>query len=298
MDQEKPRATRRSGAVTAVVAAMPEELAPLKERLALRSRLALRDQLARSRRLALRTGPAQQQRPLDRRLAALSLDVSWAEFEDVRLALAVTGDGAGNARDGIQQLLSALPIDQLIVIGVSGALSRELVTGSLLVAERVVDEQGRAFAAAPALVQHVARCTGAQAAVLVGAAQLADSAEEKARLLACANAGGQPAAVDLESAVFAEAAQRAGVPWLFLRSISDTAGENLPELLNACRDARGAVQRSAVLWRLCRSPAPLPALLRLRGRVQNCAAILARAIEALLAASQTAGAAGVSTVDG
>jgi nucleoside phosphorylase len=285
MDQERAQATRRSGAVTAVVAALPEELAPLKDRLALRDPLALRARRA-------------LQRPLDRRPADLSLDVSWAEFEDLRLALAITGDGAGNARDGIEQLLRALPIEQLIVVGVSGALSPDLVTGSLLVAERVVDEQGRAFVAAPALVQRVARCTGAQPSVFVGAAQLADTTKEKARLRACANAGAQPAAVDLESAVFANAAERAGVPWLFLRSISDTAGEELPELLNACRDARGAVRRSAVLWRLCRSPAPLPALLRLRGRVQNCAAILARAIEALLAASQTARAAGVSTVDG
>jgi adenosylhomocysteine nucleosidase len=209
------------------------------------------------------------------------------------VALCVSGDGAQAARAGAERLLSVLRVNQLLVIGVSGALSGSLEPGALLVAERVVQE--RAGSAAPdilqpsaALVERALSAAGARRAVVISSQQLADSAVEKRRLLAACQCGDSAAAVDLESAAYARVAQAARVPWLILRAISDTSDEALPALLNRCRDAGGAVRRGRVLCGLLRDPRPLPRLLSLRQRVEACAPVLARAASAVLLATRTA----------
>jgi hypothetical protein len=90
--------------------------------------------------------------------------------------------------------------------------------------------------------------------------------------------------VDLESALYAGAAAAVGVPWLILRAVSDAAHEAVPALLNACLDADGALARTRVLRALAREPRALPALLRLRRRVQGCAVHLGAAVERILGA--------------
>lgn len=239
--------------VTAVVAALAEELAPLRARL----RGIAREE---SRGLLLESG----------------------HLEGRRLALAVTGDGARNASVGVAALLAASGARSLVVIGVSGALSRQLTTAALVVASRVTDEDGRSVTADVGQVAAAARATGARAAVVVSAARIADSAREKQRLALCARAGETAAVVDLESASYVAAAVAAGIPWLVLRAVSDTADEDLPELLNRSRDDGGAVRRAQVALRLLRQPRALPFLLALRARVGRCAEVLAGAVAAAL----------------
>jgi len=95
--------------------------------------------------------------------------------------------------------------------------------------------------------------------------------------------------VDLESATYLAAATAAGIPWLVLRSVSDTADEALPELLNQSRDGGGAVRRGQVLFGLLRQPQALPFLLTLRGRVARGAEALAAAVAAALPVFERAG---------
>jgi adenosylhomocysteine nucleosidase len=237
----------------AVVAAMPEELAPLR---------ALLSGIVRAR------------------VGSLSIERGWLNGRPV--VLAATGDGAANARAGVGELLAGGPVDGLIVIGVAGALSAGLPSGALVVGSRVIDEGGRSFAADGDQVAAVARATGGRAGVVVSAGRIADSAAEKQRLARMADAGAGAAVVDLESVTYLAAATAAGVPWLVLRSVSDTADEALPELLNRSRDGGGAVRRGQVLFGLLRQPQALPFLLTLRGRVARGAAALATAVAAAL----------------
>jgi len=238
----------------AIVAAMPEELAPLRARL---------------------SGPVRQQ-PTSRG----SLVVERGRLGGHEVALAATGDGARNARDGIAALLGASGARALIVIGVSGALSPELATADLVVASRVIDEEGRGREADLESVAAATRATGGRAAVIMSARRIADSVDEKRRL--AQQAGGGLAVVDLESASYVAAAEAPGIPWLVLRAVSDTAGEALPPLLNRSLDAGGAVSRGRVLRGLVGDPGALPVLLTLRKRVAECAVVLARAAEAAL----------------
>jgi nucleoside phosphorylase len=238
----------------AIVAAMPEELAPLRARLTAATR-------------AQRGGVVVERGRLGGR----------------EVALAATGDGARNARAGVAELLAAAAPAALVVLGVSGALSPELAPADLVVASRVTDEEGRSREADAARVAAATRATGGRSAVVMSARRIADSADEKRRLAQQAGAG--LAVVDLESAAYVAAAEAASIPWVVLRAVSDRADESLPGLLNRSLDAGGAVNRGRVLRGLFTDPGALPQLLALRKRVGQCAEVLARAAEAALPAA-------------
>jgi nucleoside phosphorylase len=250
------------GSLTAIVAAMDEEIAPLRARLG------------------------------DRRdLPVASGRASLGRLGGTEVVLAVTGDGERNARRGLEALLARRKgaVGRVLVVGVAGGLSAELGVGALVVADRVVDEVGGGVRAADAtLAELTARACGARRGVVVSAGRIADTADERRRLLALATtqetSGSPPAvAVDLESAAFAAVAAGAGIPWIVLRAISDTAGESVPALLNQCRDEGGAVHRGRVavglLKGLLKDPGTLGRLLELRKRVERCALGLAGAVE-------------------
>lgn len=262
--------------LTAIVAAMPEEVAPLRAR------------LAGARRVPLPVG-------------AVGGEIVRGYLDGVSVALAVTGDGARNARQGIAALLGHVEVKRLIALGVAGALSRDLTEGALVVGEQVMLEGGgpdTVLRADEVLVESATRATGARRGVVMTAERIADTAAEKQRLLGLVEArsanlpqqgnreGRASAVVDLESAGYIGAAVQAGIPWIVLRAVSDTADEELPALLNRSRDEGGAVRRGSVVRGLLGDPGLLPALLGLRRRVQMGAGVLSRAIAALLAAPE------------
>ena len=268
-----------SRGLVAIVAAMPEEVTTVRTRLV----------ELEARRLGQRT-------------------LRIGRLDGAAVALLVTGDGERNARQGLADLLgqpNALRIERLIVVGTAGALSPGLAPADLVVATHVVREPEEASlitgveAAGPAWVASAARLLGARPAVVVTARRIADSALEKQRLWRVAAAAGAgactdtdgdsdrdndrddravgrlpTAVVDLESAIYAEMARAAGIPWLVVRAVSDTASEELPELLNRARDSGGAVRRTQVLRGLLGDPRALTRLLTLRGRVVRCAEAL------------------------
>jgi len=242
---------------TAIVAAMPEELAALR----------------------LRTTDAE---PI-RKNSGAAFEFVTARLAGLPVVLAVTGDGDRNAREGIAALLATVPVERLIAIGVAGALSPDLDAGALVVSERV-SRAGAADSlhADTSLVDRAVRRAGARPAVVVTTTRIIDTVPDKQRLLGLADAGRMAAVVDLESAAYAGAAGEAGIPWIVLRAVSDTAHEALPGLLNRCRDDGGAVRRARVALALLRDPGALPVLLSLRQRVQHGAGVLARATEAIL----------------
>jgi adenosylhomocysteine nucleosidase len=245
----------------AIVAALPEEARPLRAK--------LRD---------VRPLPIDGVRAVQGFLAGQAV------------ALAVTGDGRKNARRGIERLLDHLAIEQLLVIGVAGALTSDLPAGALVVATRV--RAGAAsFLADRAFVEETVRRSGCRPATIITADRIADTPAERARLLRAHAQGPGSAVVDLESALFVGAAVGRRIPWLVVRAVSDTADERLPGLFNRCREEGGAVSRSQVVRGLLREPTLLPTLLSLRWRVGRCAQALAAVTERLLSAEPGTGAA-------
>ena len=88
----------------------------------------------------------------------------------------------------------------------------------------------------------------------------------------------------MESASWARACASAGVPYVILRAISDTADEDLPGYLAACMDAEGSIRRSAVARGAVFHPGAIPALLRMRRRVAECGRALGEAVAGLVIA--------------
>jgi adenosylhomocysteine nucleosidase len=245
--------------LTGIVAAMEEEVVDVKARMA-----------------GARRAP----------VAGARVTLGW--LGTTRVALAVTGDGERNARQGLSALLSSQPVSRIIVIGVAGGLGANLDFGALVIADRIINEaDGSVSRGDDALAAAAAGACGARRGVAVTATRIADTADEKRRLLALATAtvGESVAAVvDLESAGFAAIATRAQVPWMVLRAVSDTATDAVPALLNRSRTEGGAVDRRSVAWGLLTNPRALLPLLMLRDRVRTCAGHLARAVERTIVA--------------
>ncbi len=113
-----------------VLAAMPEELAPLRALLA-------------------------DARPLGGGLG-VDIDIVTGRLGGNRVALAVTGDGDRNARLRAAAVLALAPARALLAIGVAGALSDDLVPGELIAVTRVLRERGPLLAASPQLADAAA----------------------------------------------------------------------------------------------------------------------------------------------
>jgi len=191
------------------------------------------------------------------------------------VVLAVTGDGERNARRGVEAALETFDPARLLVIGVAGALTPSLGVGEVIAARRVLELGGEPREPSSELLTR-ALGLGIPGGTVVTAGKLATTPEAKARLAARPGVG-SPAVVDLESAFYARAADEAGVPWLVLRAVSDTAGESLPAYLEAYRDTGGAVRRKLVVFHALTRPWTIPALVRLARRMSRCSHALADA---------------------
>lgn len=239
----------------AVVAALPEEIAPLARRLGVA--------LPRAGERAVAAGVGRR---------------------DLRLL--ATGDGARSARASLAALLAEAPVEAVLGLGLAGGLTADLSVGELVVIETVVDEASRRSwrpASGPwgergrrAGAAHAAAGAAARgAATAVSAVAIATTPAAKARLAPLAGGAATRVVVDLETAVWCEVCDRAGVPLVVARWVSDGADEALPLDFEACRDAGGAVDRRRVVRAALARPASWRALWRLRRRLERAGEDLA-----------------------
>jgi adenosylhomocysteine nucleosidase len=237
----------------AILAAMPEELAPLR---------------------AMTTG-------------AESLDVTGCEairgrLEGREVILACTGDGAANAARGAAAVLDRFPVDAVVIVGVAGGLSPALETGRLLAATMVLENGVPLPPPDAAWRESAVRLAEALPATFVSSRDLLCTARSKAEAYARLPQG-VTAAVDMESAAFARAAADRHLPYLALRAVIDAAGETLPLDFNALRDAGGAIDRRRIALRALTRPSLIAPLLRMRRRVGRCSGRLGLAVRLILA---------------
>jgi hypothetical protein len=86
-------------------------------------------------------------------------------------------------------------------------------------------------------------------------------------------------AVDLESGAVARAATKAGIPFIVLRAIADSATRDLPPAARIGLDAQGRATLGTVLGSVLSHPGQLPALIRLALDTRVALKALARAVE-------------------
>ncbi len=192
-----------------------------------------------------------------------------------------TGDGPRNAARGAAEAIERHRPSVVFGVGVAGALTPGLAAGEILASGRILDARGETPPPSRKLLEAALAATGIRAGTLLTIDRPAVSAAEKATLAAST---GAPAVCDMESAAWARAAAAAGVPYLVLRAVSDTAEEDLPRYLARCMNAGGGISRAAVTFQALLHPATIPDLLRMRRRVAMCGERLGDLLAAVVGA--------------
>ena len=143
-------------------------------------------------------------------------------------------------------------VDALLSWGIAGALAPDMASGTLIIPETVIDQDGSA------LELSGLRPRGAeQPMVLSGSDTIVATLDAKSALFAATGA----AAVDMETHRIARVARLHGVPAIAIRAVSDPSDRALPPGTESALNDAGNPRILPVLAGLMRHPSRLPALL-------------------------------------
>lgn len=194
--------------------------------------------------------------------------------------LAVSGIGEGAAAAAARRLVLA-GAGGLVSFGMAGGLDPALICGAVLLPEEIAAFGGVGASAAAATA-----ATSAEWRQRLRAALPASCIVCEGKLLTSARPIGRPdakaaawrssgaAAVDMESAAIAQVAKQAGLPFIALRVIVDTAADELPAAVMEASGG-GQLRIGALLAGLLRAPRDVGALIRLSARYRIARRVLA-----------------------
>ncbi len=192
---------------------------------------------------------------------------------DVPVLVAVTGEGAKNARRGVGSVLERFDVRGVLVMGVSGAGSSRVPRGALVFGAEVFD--GHTLLALPdaAWIRCAAHYPEAHRARIVSTPNIQSTTAKKATF---DRGDGVWTALDLESAAFLSPATKKALPWLVVRTILDPQEETLPVDFERFRGRSGQVARGRLAVHVLGRPRLIGPLWDLNRRVQACSETLAK----------------------
>lgn len=240
-----------------VVAAMPQETAPLLKRL-----------------------------PAYRKECAEGLPLYRFRCRDAEVVLVESGMGEARARAATRSLIRIARPDVVFNFGFGGGVAPGLDVGDLVLAERTfVLSGGLPVAAPPPDPELVALLQGAPCGpVKTGSFVTVSGIVNKKALLPALGGVAHPV-LEMESAAVTGEAREAGIPAAALRAISDAAGEELGFSIQAFCDAEMRIDPLRVALSIMKKPQLVPQLVRLAGNTRRAGVLLAegvvRALEAL-----------------
>ncbi|MCH8987488.1 MAG: hypothetical protein IIA92_01610 [Chloroflexi bacterium] len=206
------------------------------------------------------------------------LDIEGATGVHPPVEFQVLGVGPERAGAALTALLEdrRSRVDGVLVLGVAGGVDPDLDTGDLLLADRYALHNGAAQGAGQAIKPDTQMLQSAEQAALDlsipvcnGGALTVDhlvaGPEEREEL----RTQYQVHSVNMEDYRAAEAAQKAGVPFLAVRVVLDTASQRLPGYLPGLAKSPYKVLTNVLLmpWRI-------PTMLRLKKQLQLGQAVL------------------------
>ena len=171
-----------------------------------------------------------------------------------------TGMGTKLATEGTERLLDAVPVDRVVVVGITGAISDDTPIGTLIAPAVVADAAtGAEFRPAPLLDVEPAGTMWTTDELLVDPDVLADLRDRGV------------VSLDMETAAIAAVCEARGVPWSVVRVISDRAHDGSVDAeVFGLSNQDGTPNPKAVARYLVRHPHRIPALAKL-GRGANLA---------------------------
>ncbi len=202
------------------------------------------------------------------------------------VALIASGIGIRRARETAVLVLDQThEVERIIITGVAGALHHDLHIGDIVVAERLWLRRGDEFAIEHALEVDKAsfvkeglvsaRIIHTSGAILTSRAAIV-AAVDKRQAYETLGA----LAVDMESAVIAREAHLRGLPFVCLRTILDTAAQNLEAAILA--DENGTIRPLNLATTLARNPRLIAASMQLMRNLKIATGAMAEAIDAVL----------------
>lgn len=241
-----------------IVAAMPEEIAPLLKR------------VSRYRR--------------ERREGFTLYRFDWSGREVVLLQ---SGMGPEQAGRGTRLLIEAAAPRLILNYGFAGAVRGGLKAGDLVLAQQVLFLEGGIFREQPALDAARAErlrnaCTRAGLPLAGSTFVTAAKITAKGLVHALLPETVPHPVLEMETAAVWSEACRAGVPLVAVRGISDPADEELDFSLEEFTDEMLRVRISRVLATVARKPRIVPQLMRLAANARKAGENLARCIEVAL----------------
>ena len=221
---------------------------------------------------------------MEQELAGLRRELR--EIEDAtgissQVEFQVLGVGPERAGAAMAALLEDRPsrrskVDGVLLVGVAGGVDPELETGDLLLADRHALQNGASQGAGQAIKPDTDMLQSAQKAALElsvpifnGGSLTVDHLVAEPHEREALRTEYQVYSVNMEDYRAAEAAQNAGVPFLSVRVVLDTASQRLPGYLPGL-----ARSRYKVVTKILLMPWRIPAMLRLKRQLQLCQAVL------------------------
>lgn len=186
--------------------------------------------------------------------------------------------GASSRRAAVQaRQLVDLGVEALLSFGLAGALDPALGSGDVVIARQVRSDAGDLYpcdagwqeALHAALVETRTPC---RRGAILGSARLWRRPADKRSLFAATGC----LAVDMESGAVAAIAAGAGLPFLAVRAVADRAEDALPPLVEHAVKPDGMPAVGRTLAAMLKSPAQIPATLRLARRSERALASLRR----------------------
>jgi len=199
---------------------------------------------------------------------------SQVEFQ----VLGVGPERAGAAMAALlgDRLSRRSKVDGVLLVGVAGGVDPELETGDLLLADRHALQSGASQGAGQAIKPDADMLQSAQKAALElsvpifnGGSLTVDHLVAEPHERESLRTEYQVYSVNMEDYRAAEAAQNAGVPFLSVRVVLDTASQRLPGYLPGL-----ARSRYKVVTKILLMPWRIPTMLNLKRQLQLCQAVL------------------------
>ena len=193
-------------------------------------------------------------RPLRRRLRLRRTGLGYVGWVGEREVVAIaTGMGTAAARAAVIQLLDAVDVEWVVVVGITGAIENETPIGTLVLPELVVNgADGSEFRPKPLPFGDAHGKMWTTDELLLDPTVHADLRAQGV------------VSLDMETAAVAEVCENRGVPWSVVRAISDRAGDGSVDAeLFGLSHPDGTPNFSAVARYLARHPVAVPRLVRL-----------------------------------
>jgi adenosylhomocysteine nucleosidase len=188
----------------------------------------------------------------------------------------VTGMGTSLAAAGVEELMATVPVERVVVVGITGALGDTLPVGALVLPDRVVDGATGAEFRPDALGDGSPR----------GTLWTSDSIITDPTVLAGLGRD-NVVALDMETAAVAAVCRRHAIPWSVFRAVSDrTADGTVDDEVFRLSHQDGTPDVKAVASYVVRHPGRIPSLARM---AKGARAATERAAAAAIAAVSTLG---------